>query len=188
MDNKDCSTCFYRDIEGMKAPCNECISSAVTTAYGKWVARSIYIKEVEKEDMEVTNEEEDVFKQMTDWLTMQYNKEQAEKQYVDKKELGVKFDSKKPKWSLLPFEALEEVVEVLTFGAQKYAPDNWKYVPDADARYMDAAFRHMAQYMQGEQYDTETGNNHLAHALCCLLFKLWFDRQQEAEELRNDSF
>ena len=107
MDNKDCSTCFYRDIEGMKAPCNECISSAVTTAYGKWVARSIYIKEVKKEDMEVTNEEEDVFKQMTDWLTMQYNKEQAEKQYVDKKELGVKFDSKKPKWSLLPFEALE---------------------------------------------------------------------------------
>lgn len=182
MGKKDCSTCFYRDIEGMKAPCNECVSSAVTTSYGKWVSRSIYIKEA-KEPMEVTNEEEDVFKQMTDWLTMQYNKEQSDKQYSAKKELGVKFDSNKPQWSLLPFEALEEVVEVLTSGAKKYAPNNWKYVPDADARYMDAAFRHMAQYMQGDKYDEETGNNHLAHAMCCLLFKLWFDRQQEAEEV-----
>lgn len=182
MDNRDCSTCFYSDIKGERAPCNVCISLEVTDNHAKWVARNIYIKEV-KEDMEVTNEEEDVFKQMTDWLTMQYNKEQSDKQYSAKKELGVKFDSDKPQWSLLPFEALEEVVEVLTFGAKKYAPDNWKYVPDADARYMDAAFRHMAKYMQGHKHDGETGNNHLAHAVCCLLFKLWFDRQQELDEL-----
>ena len=187
MDKKDCSTCFYRDIEGMKAPCNECVSSAVTTSHATWVARSIYIKEA-KEEMPVTNEEEDVFKQMTDWLTMQYNKEQSDKQDAAKEETceapfhGVKFDSNKPQWSLLPFEALEEVVDVLTSGAKKYAPDNWKYVPNADARYMDAAFRHMAQYMQGDKYDGETGNNHLAHAVCCLLFKLWFDRQQELNE------
>ncbi len=132
--------------------------------------------------MEVTNEEEDVFKQMTDWLTQQCNKEQEIKA-MDDKELGVKFDNNKLKWSLLPFEALEEVVEVLTFGAKKYAPDNWKFVPDADARYMDAAFRHIVSYMQGHKYDGETGSNHLAHAVCCLLFKLWFDRTQELDEL-----
>jgi hypothetical protein len=188
MVNKECFNCFYRDVDSVKSPCVTCYDSKTSTAFSNWIDRSIYIKEVEEEDMEVTNEEEDVFKQMTDWLTMQYNKEQSDKQYASKKELGVKFDSNKPQWSLLPFEALEEVVEVLTSGAQKYAPDNWKYVPNADARYMDAAFRHMAQYMQGEQHDEETGNNHLAHAVCCLLFKLWFDRQQEKEELYNDSF
>lgn len=180
---KDCSTCFYRDIEGMKAPCNDCISLLITTPYAKWVDRSIYIKK--EEDMDVTNEEEDVFKQMTEWLVKQSVGIKEDKPTVGNT-LGVKYDQNKPQWSLLPFEALEEVVEVLTSGAKKYAPDNWKYVPDADARYMDAAFRHMAQYMQGEQYDEETGNNHLAHAVGCLLFKLWFDHQ--TEKLYDDSF
>ena len=77
---------------------------------------------------------------------------------------------------------LESDISHAVANAKKYAPDNWKYVPNADARYMDAAFRHMAQYMQGDKYDGETGNNHLAHAVCCLLFKLWFDRQQELNE------
>ena len=176
---KDCSNCFYRDIEGMKSPCNSCISLLTTIPYDKWVDRSIYIK---KEEPEVTNEEEDVFKQMTEWLTKQSVGTKEDKPTVGNT-LGVKYDSGKPQWSLLPFEALEEVVEVLTSGAKKYAPNNWKYVPDADDRYMDAAFRHMAQYMQGEQYDEETGNNHLAHAVCCLLFKLWFDRKHELDEL-----
>ena len=188
MDNKECFNCFYRDVDSVKSPCVTCYDSKTHAPFSSWVDRSIYIKEV-KEDMPVTNEEEDVFKQMTEWLIKQSVGTKEDKPTLGVKPFqGVKFDSNKPQWSLLPFEALEEVVEVLTFGAQKYAPDNWKYVPDANARYMDAAFRHMAQYMQGEQYDEETGNNHLAHAMCCLLFKLWFDRQQEAEELRNDSF
>jgi hypothetical protein len=185
MEQKSCKTCFYLNVEGMRSPCGTCIDMLKEDYYSKWVDRSIYIK---KEEQEVTNEEEDVFKQMTEWLV---------KQSVDTKENsptignalpfhGVKYDQNKPQWSLLPFEALEEVVEVLTSGAKKYAPNNWKYVPNADTRYMDAAFRHMAQYMQGEQYDEETGNNHLAHAVCCLLYKLWFDRQ--TEKLYDDSF
>ena len=176
---KRCNTCFYDKIDSVRAPCGTCIDVVSGDMYNKWVDRSIYIKEA-KEPMEVTNEEEDVFKQMTEWLIKQSVGIKETKPELGVKPFqGVKFDSNKPQWSLLPFEALEEVVEVLTFGAQKYAPDNWKYVPDADARYMDAAFRHMAQYMQDERYDDETGNNHLAHAICCLLFKLWFDKQEE---------
>lgn len=175
MAEKRCYNCFYDQVESDMSPCNACITHE--QEYVKWVDRNIYIKEA-KEPMEVTNEEEDVFKQMTDWLT----KESLGSKET-KPELGVKFDSNKPRWSLLPFEALEEVVEVLTSGAKKYAPNNWKYVPDADDRYMDAAFRHMAQYMQGDKHDGETGNNHLAHAVCCLLFKLWFDRKQELDDL-----
>lgn len=88
---------------------------------------------------------------------------------------GVKYDNDKPQWSLLPFKALKEVVEVLTYGAKKYAPDNWKKVPDARRRYIDAGFRHFTAYASGETHDPETGKHHLAHAICCLLYLVAFD-------------
>ena len=90
-------------------------------------------------------------------------------------EVGVKFDNDKPQWSLVPFAALSKVVDVLTYGAAKYAPDNWKKVPNARQRYIDAGFRHFTAYASGEKNDPETGMSHLAHAMCCLLFLLSFD-------------
>lgn len=83
---------------------------------------------------------------------------------------GRKFDGGKLRYGLLPPYALEENVKVLTFGAEKYEPDNWKHVPDGPRRYFDAAQRHMWAYKRGEMYDPETGIHHLAHALCCLEF------------------
>ena len=98
----------------------------------------------------------------------------------DSGRLGVKFDKDKPKWNLLPWDELEDVVEVLTFGAKKYAPDNWKFVDDANNRYMDAAMRHVVAFQQGECYDPESGEHHVAHAICCLLFMLWHDKHDNA--------
>ena len=98
----------------------------------------------------------------------------------DTEALGVKFDKDKPKWNLLPWSEVEDVVKVLTFGAKKYAPDNWKFVDDADNRYMDAAMRHLVAYQQGEGYDPESGEHHVAHAMCCLLFMLWHDKHDNA--------
>jgi len=83
---------------------------------------------------------------------------------------GRKFDGNKPQYGLLPPKALKEVVQVLTFGAEKYEPDNWKRVPDANRRYFDAAQRHLWAYKEGEIDDPETGYSHLAHAICCILF------------------
>ena len=88
---------------------------------------------------------------------------------------GVKYDNGKPQWSLLPFRALGQVVEVLTYGAKKYSPDNWKKVPDARRRYIDAGFRHFTAYASGEIHDVETGKHHLAHAICCMLYLVAFD-------------
>ena len=45
--------------------------------------------------------------------------------------VGRKADAGKPRWSLLPWNALGAVVSVLEFGARKYAPGNWRHVPDA---------------------------------------------------------
>lgn len=88
---------------------------------------------------------------------------------------GVKYDQGKRRWTLLPLEALESVVDVLEFGARKYAPGQWQRVPNARARYIDAAFRHLVAAAKGDDEDPESGLPHLAHAGCCILFALWFD-------------
>lgn len=87
---------------------------------------------------------------------------------------GRKDDAGKPPLRLLPWAALRAVARVLDFGASKYAVDNWKIVPSARERYADAALRHLAAWVDGELLDPETGESHLAHAACCILFLLWF--------------
>jgi hypothetical protein len=103
------------------------------------------------------------------------------------KDVGVKYDNDKPQWSLVPFKAMTEVVDVLTYGAKKYAPDNWKKVPDARRRYIDAGFRHFTAYASGEKLDPETGKSHLAHAMCCMLFLLAFDKGEDRDQSDNDN-
>ena len=88
---------------------------------------------------------------------------------------GRKFDQGKPRWSLLPIGPLRVVVEVLTFGAIKYEKNNWVKVKNAEERYSDAALRHITSRLKGKLLDDETKKPHLAHAICCLLFWLWFD-------------
>lgn len=83
---------------------------------------------------------------------------------------GRKFDGNKLQYGLLPPVALKATVDVLTFGAEKYEPDNWKHVPDSKRRYFDALQRHLWAWKEGEQMDPESGKHHLAHALCNLMF------------------
>ena len=85
---------------------------------------------------------------------------------------GRKFDQEKPQLYLLPPNSIVEVGKVLTYGAEKYDPENWRKVDDLQNRYTSAALRHIFAHMEGEKNDEETGLSHLAHAMCCLLFKL----------------
>jgi hypothetical protein len=91
-----------------------------------------------------------------------------------REEIGVKYDNAKASPTLLPILALKEVIKVLGFGAKKYARDNWQKVPNAEERYLDAAWRHLIALTEGEENDEESGLNHAAHCICCLLFLLWF--------------
>ena len=83
---------------------------------------------------------------------------------------GRKFDENKLEYGLIPPLAQQEMVRVLTFGAQKYERDNWKKVPESKRRYFDAMERHIWAWKMGEQLDPESGIHHLAHAMCCLSF------------------
>lgn len=88
---------------------------------------------------------------------------------------GVKSDNNKRRYSLLPAGTINEVVDVLEFGSAKYADDNWQKVDNARTRYYNAALRHIDSWWDGEVKDDETGKHHLAHAICCLMFLMWFD-------------
>lgn len=85
---------------------------------------------------------------------------------------GKKYDSGKLRYDLVPFQALDDVVQVLTFGAEKYGPNNWQQLDQAHDRYFAAALRHLSKHQQGEVVDPESGLSHLAHAACCVLFLL----------------
>ena len=103
---------------------------------------------------------------------------------------GIKYDSAKPKMNLLPPKAILEVAKVLTFGAEKYDAENWRKLDDLQNRYTAGALRHIFAHMDGEELDPETNLSHLAHALCCLLFKLEIkleERIKEEESRETDS-
>ena len=101
---------------------------------------------------------------------------------------GVKYDGEKPKMHLLPPKAINEVAKVLTFGAQKYDEENWRKLEDLQSRYSSGALRHIFAHLDSENLDPESGLSHLAHAICCLLFKLEIELENakiEEEEPRE---
>ena len=96
---------------------------------------------------------------------------------------GRKDDSDKIRMDLLPFESLEAVAKVLTFGAKKYADNNnWQKVDGAESRYAGALLRHLSKYFQGEKFDAESGLSHLSHAATNTLFLVWFEENKRKDE------
>jgi hypothetical protein len=98
---------------------------------------------------------------------------------------GRKDDTGKPRFDLMPLHAYKAVIDVLTYGAGKYAPENWRKVEGWRWRYYRAALGHIWKWAAGEWLDTDpdaAGNvsnlPHLAHACCCLLFILELDTSE----------
>jgi hypothetical protein len=88
---------------------------------------------------------------------------------------GIKYDSGKPDMALLSPIALLEITKVLDFGKKKYAAHNWRKGM-AWSRLLSASLRHIFAFVGGESLDPESGLSHLAHAVCCLMFLLEFEK------------
>jgi len=82
---------------------------------------------------------------------------------------GDKHDLGKLRYDLVAPEGLKGLVEVLTFGATKYADRNWEKGL-AWGRVFAALMRHMWAWWNGESIDPETGLSHLHHAACNIHF------------------
>jgi len=88
---------------------------------------------------------------------------------------GAKHDQGKLRWTLLPWDAIEQVVRILEFGVRKYSEGGWMTVPNARRRYLDALIRHAVAYAAGEREDADSKLPTMAHVACNALFLLWFD-------------
>lgn len=89
----------------------------------------------------------------------------------------LKFDTDKLRYDLVPPETLKALAEVLTYGAKKYKPNNWK---NGDkARYVAALYRHLEAWRRGESHDEESGLEHLAHALTNVAFLHYMEKRDE---------
>ena len=87
---------------------------------------------------------------------------------------SIKADKGKMRYDLVPFDALDEVAKVLTFGIRKYPSpeENWRVnsSPEDIKRYEAALLRHMSEHMQGRELDDETGLSHMAHIATNAMF------------------
>ena len=95
---------------------------------------------------------------------------------MDGKVVATKHDGGKTDWSLLPWDAVEEIIKVLQFGAGKYSPWNWAENGGFKFnRLFNSSMRHfVAWFWRREDLDPETGISHIAHLGCNVLFLLHY--------------
>lgn len=72
----------------------------------------------------------------------------------------LKFDSAKPRMSLVPASLNWAVAKVMTYGAKKYKVGNWLNTPDIEG-YINALERHFLAFKDGEELDEESGLPHI---------------------------
>ncbi|MEJ2248058.1 MAG: DUF5664 domain-containing protein [Candidatus Lokiarchaeota archaeon] len=77
----------------------------------------------------------------------------------------------KSKYRLIYTSMMDEISKIREMGARKYGdPESWKTTLPID--HIEAAERHIRQFMDGEIYDKESGYTHAAHAICNLMFEI----------------
>ena len=88
---------------------------------------------------------------------------------------GSRYNAGKKKWSLVDFDALEPMIDVLEFGSKKYGPNNWKKGLKVTET-IDSLIRHLIDYLNGEDSDKESGLPLTGHILCNAMFLAYTER------------
>lgn len=87
------------------------------------------------------------------------------------KDQSAKADKGKLELSLVNPQLVKAVAEVRMYGTEKYGDsENWRKVEPK--RYVDALYRHLLAYIEGNEVDEESGLSHLAHMACNISFLL----------------
>lgn len=98
---------------------------------------------------------------------------------IDQKEIGVKHDEEKLKWSLLPINLLNGVVRVLMYGEKKYSSDNWKRIGNGKERYFSALMRHLTELQDGKELDDDSGLPVIDHVISNAIFMKYFIEKEK---------
>lgn len=94
---------------------------------------------------------------------------------------SAKADKGKLELSLVNPQLVKAVAEVRMYGTEKYGDsENWRKVEPK--RYVDALYRHLLAYIEGNEVDEESGLSHLSHMACNLSFLLDKEYLKEHEE------
>lgn len=83
-----------------------------------------------------------------------------------------RFNTNKPKWSIIDFPSIEPLVKALEYGANKYSRDNWKKGLDED-EIIDSTLRHLIKLNQKEDIDEESGVMHEGHIMANMMFLVY---------------
>ena len=94
-----------------------------------------------------------------------------EKKICDDKKLesALRYNTGKPKWSLVHMHSLVPMIRVLEYGALKYEPFNWQKPMKRD-ELLDSMQRHLAALIDGNELDDESGLTHIGHIMANALF------------------
>ena len=101
-----------------------------------------------------------------------------------KSEPGKKFDAGKLRYDLFPGDALDDVVQIFTDGAENYGERNWEKGMSW-SRPFGAAMRHLWAFWRGEDLDPDSGRPHIAHAIVNGFFLLAYWKRGIGEDTRS---
>jgi len=99
------------------------------------------------------------------------------------KNTGLRFNTGKNRLSLVPYELIEEVGKVMTYGANKYTIKKSNKTISGDNNWrggmkwstvLDSLKRHILAFEKGENTDEESGLPHLSHAATNIAFLLTY--------------
>lgn len=79
---------------------------------------------------------------------------------------AVKFDEGKPRYDLIPPEAIEGLAAIYGMGAKKYEARNWEKGMSW-GRVFAAMMRHAWAWWRGEEHDPKDGQHHLLSVMWC---------------------
>lgn len=106
---------------------------------------------------------------------------------------ALRYNEGKKQWTMIDWESMEGLVDILEFGAKKYSTyrtlddgskellisgrDNWKKGLELSS-ILDSAQRHLIAMMKGEFTDPESGFLHAHHVMCNMMFWVHFYNKQ----------
>lgn len=87
-----------------------------------------------------------------------------------------KYSGGKPRLHLIYPLFLDDMARVLDMGESKYGPANWMKGMSW-SELVNSAKRHIAKIELGQFKDEESGEDHTAHAACCLMMLRYYMRE-----------